>query len=142
MLKKTIAYTDYDGTQRKEDFYFNLTKAELMEMELSTSGGMEQMIQKIISSRDSAKIVSIFKDILLRSYGEKSLDGKRFVKSKELSEAFSQTEAYSDLFMELATNADAAAEFIRGIIPPEAAKEINNAVPVVPIANTEKAPQE
>lgn len=117
MLKKTITYTDYNGVERKEDFYFNLTKAELMEMEMSTTGGLAEMIQKVVDSKDAPAIIRIFKDLVLKAYGEKSEDGKRFVKSKELSDAFSQTEAYSELFMELATNADAASNFINGIVP-------------------------
>ena len=119
MLKKTVTYTDYNGTERKEDFYFNLSKAEVMEMEMSTSGGLAQMINKIIETQDSPAIIKIFKDLILKAYGEKSPDGKRFIKSPELSEAFAQTEAYSNLFMELATDADAAAKFVNGITPVE-----------------------
>jgi hypothetical protein len=117
MLKKTMTYTDYDGNQRTEDFYFNLNKAELTEMELSHDGGLVKVIEKIIAAKESKAIVEIFKDLILRAYGEKSLDGKRFVKTNELRDAFSQTEAYSDLFMELATNAEAAAAFVNGITP-------------------------
>ena len=117
MLKKTINYTDYNGMERKEDFYFNLNKAEVAEMELSTEGGLAEMIQKIVSSKDTPSIVKIFKDLILKAYGEKTPDGKRFVKSKELSDAFAQTEAYSELFMELGTDAEAAAAFVNGIMP-------------------------
>lgn len=117
MLKKTITYTDYNGVERKEDFHFNLTKAELMEMEMGTSGGMAEMLQKIVDAQDAPAIIKIFKELVLKAYGEKSPDGKRFIKSDELRTAFSQTEAYSQLFMELATNADAAAAFVNGIIP-------------------------
>lgn len=124
MLKKTITYTDYNGTERTEDFYFNLSKAEAMEMEMGTMGGMTETINRIIAAQDSPSIIKIFKDFILKAYGEKSLDGKRFIKSKEISEAFSQTEAYSQLFMELATNADAAAAFINGVVPKEIAKEV------------------
>ena len=117
MLKKTIKYEDFDGNERSEDFYFNLTKAELMEMELSTEGGLEKRIQSIINAQDIPKIVAIFKDLILRSYGEKSLDGKRFIKNDEIRDAFAQTEAYSELFMELATDEKAASEFVKGIVP-------------------------
>lgn len=117
MLKKTITYVDYDGNTRTEDFFFNLSKAELTEMELSTTGGLEAMLNRIIAARDGARIIALFKDLILRSYGEKSLDGKRFIKSKELSDAFSQTEAYVELFMELSTDADKASEFVKGILP-------------------------
>ena len=117
MLKKTITYTDFNGMERKEDFHFNLTKAEIMEMEMTTVGGFAEMIQKVVDAQDTPSIVKIFKDIILKAYGEKSPDGKRFIKSEELSNAFAQTEAYSVLFMELATNADEAAKFINGIVP-------------------------
>lgn len=117
MYKRTIKYIDYDGNERTEDFYFNLSKAELMEMEMSIDGGMKAMLEKIISAQDTKKIIEMFKNILLKSYGEKSDDGKRFIKSPELSKAFTETEAYSILFMELAHDAGKAAEFINGIIP-------------------------
>jgi hypothetical protein len=117
MLKKTIPYQDFDGNQRSEDFYFNLTKAEVAEMEMSTNGGLSKMLEKIIAEQDSKRLVDTFKDLILRSYGEKSPDGKRFVKTQELRDAFSQTEAYSELFMELATNAEMSAAFVNGIIP-------------------------
>jgi len=117
MLKKTVTYVDYNGVERTEDFYFNLSKAEVTEMELSVRGGLSAMLEELVKSGDNARIVEIFKDLVLRSYGEKSADGKRFVKSKELSEAFSQTEAYSEIFMELALDEKAAAAFVNGILP-------------------------
>lgn len=117
MLKKTITYTDYNGSERTEDFYFNLTKAEVMEMEMSTSGGLTKMINRIVAAQDAPAIISIFKKLVLKAYGVKSPDGKRFIKSEELSTEFSQTEAYSQLFMELATNADEASKFVNGIVP-------------------------
>ncbi len=117
MLKKNIKYTDYNGEERSEDFYFNLSKAEVMEMELGTVGGMADKLKSIIASKDSGIMFETFKDIILKSYGEKTPDGKRFIKSKELSDAFSQTEAYSELFMELATDAESAANFMNAVIP-------------------------
>lgn len=117
MLKKTITYVDYNGAERTEDFYFNLSKAEVMEMEMSTSGGLAEMIKKIVAAQDAPAIIKIFKELILKAYGEKSPDGKRFIKSEEIATSFSQTEAYSQLFMELATNADEAAKFVNGIIP-------------------------
>ena len=123
MLKKTITYHDYNGVEYTQDFYFNLSKAEIMEMELGTTGGLAEMIQKIVAAQDAPSIIKVFKDLILKSYGEKSDDGKRFIKSDEISTAFSQTEAYSELFMELATNAEAAAAFVNGIVPAEMAKE-------------------
>ena len=119
MLKKTMTFTDYNGNERTEDFYFNLSKAELSEMELSTTGGLGQMIQDVVSAQDTPRIISIFKDLILKSYGVKSADGRRFIKSKELSMEFAQTEAYSDLFMLLATDEAAATEFVNGIVPKE-----------------------
>ena len=127
MLKKTIKYVDYNGVERTEDFWFNLSKAEIMEMELSTTGGLAELIQKIVKEQDAPAIIKIFKDLVLKAYGEMSPDGKRFIKSDEIALAFSQTEAYSNLFMELATDADAAAKFVNGIIPADAAKAQNNA---------------
>lgn len=126
MLKKTIAYTDYNGVERKEDFYFNLNKAEITKMELSHAGGLSEMIKRVVNTGDNAQIVKIFQDLILMAYGEKSDDGKRFVKSKEIADAFSQTEAYSELFMELAFDADKAAEFVNGIIPADVAKQLQN----------------
>lgn len=117
MLKKTITYTDYNGNERTEDFYFNLTKAEVMEMEMSTAGGLETYVKRIIDAQDAPAIIKVFKELILKAYGEKSLDGKRFEKSEEISNAFAQTEAYSKLFMELAINADAASKFVNGIMP-------------------------
>lgn len=123
MLKKTITYVDYNGNERKEDFHFNLTKAELMEMEMSTTGGLAEMIKRVVDAQDAPAIIKIFKDLVLKAYGVKSPDGKRFIKSKELTDEFAQTEAYSELFMELATNADAAAAFINGIVPANLPKQ-------------------
>lgn len=123
MLKKKITYTDYNGQERTEDFYFNLSKAEIMEMELGTTGGFAEMLQRIVAAQDGPTIVKIFKDLVLKAYGEKTPDGKRFVKSEELSNAFAQTEAYSNLFMELATDSKAAADFVNGIIPADLAAE-------------------
>lgn len=117
MLKKTITYTDYNEISHTETYYFNLSKAECMEMEMSTSGGLTEMINKIIETQDVPAIIKIFKDLILKAYGVKSPDGKRFIKSEELSTAFAQTEAYSVLFMELATNAEEAAAFVNGIMP-------------------------
>lgn len=128
MLKKTIAYTDYNGVERKEDFYFNLSKAEILEMEMGTVGGLANMIRKIMAAQDTPTLVKLFKDLVLKAYGEKSDDGKRFMKTNDagvpLSRAFSETEAYSILYMELATDDKAAAEFVNGIIPSDLAKEL------------------
>lgn len=117
MLKKTIEYVDYNGNTQKEDFYFNLTKAELTELEVSVDGGLSAMMERIIKEEDHREIVKIFKDFILKAYGVKSEDGRRFIKTQELRDEFSQTEAYSVLFMELATDAEAAAAFINSFAP-------------------------
>jgi hypothetical protein len=117
MLKKTITYTDFNGVPQVEDFYFNLNEAELAEKNLSTKGGLVKHLQEIAASEDGATIVNKFKEIILWSYGIKSDDGKRFIKNDEVREAFTQTNAYSVLFMELATNTDKASEFINGLVP-------------------------
>ena len=123
MIKKTITYIDYNGVERTENFYFNLSKAEVMEMEMSTAGGMAESVQKIVDAKDAPAIIRVFKDLVLKAYGVKSDDGRRFIKSKELSEEFAQTEAYSQIFMELATDADAAAKFVNGIVPVDLAQK-------------------
>lgn len=126
MLKKEITYTDYNGQQRTESFYFNLSKAELAELQLTVEGGLQTYIQNIIDAKDGASMVKVFKDIILMSYGEKSLDGKRFIKSDEIRDGFAQTEAYSNLFMELITDDKAAAEFINGILPSDLQTELQS----------------
>lgn len=123
MIKKTIAYTDYNGVERKEDFYFNLTKAEVMELEMSTKGGLAEMIQRIVAAQDQPAIIKIFKDLIIKAYGVKSPDGKKFIKNQEVVDDFVQTEAFSELFMELATDADAAAKFVNGIVPANLAEQ-------------------
>lgn len=121
MLKKTITYNDYNGVERTEDFYFNLSKAELLEMEMGVSGGLAEMIKHITAAQDAPALIKLFKDIILKAYGEKSPDGKYFLKEdkegRPLADGFKQTEAYSQLYMELATDAEAASNFINGIVP-------------------------
>lgn len=126
MFKKVATYTDYNGVERTENFYFNLTQAEILEMELSTTGGLSAMIQGVIDAKDTPQLIKIFKELVLKSYGEKSADGRRFIKTPELTEAFSQTEAYSDIFMELATDEKAAAAFVQGITPKGLDKYVEN----------------
>ena len=133
MRKETITYVDYNGTERTEDYYFNLTKAEIMEMEMGTTGGLAEMINRIVAAQDAPAIIKIFKDLILKAYGEKSADGKRFIKSEELSTAFSQTGAYDQLFMKLATDSEAAANFVNGIVPP--AENNANIKQMIPPAN-------
>ena len=117
MVVEKIKYADFNGLEREEEFMFNLTEAEITEMELTTDGGLSDSIKKIIAAQDTPEIIKVFKMLLLKSYGEKSADGRRFVKSEKLSEEFSQTNAYSQLFMKLATDDKAAVAFINGIMP-------------------------
>lgn len=133
MLKKTITYTDYNGNSRTEDFYFNLSKAEIAGMELSATGGLEKTLTNMVENQDGKQIMETIRDLILNSYGEKSVDGRRFVKSKEMSEAFAQTEAYSELFMELVLDADKSAAFVKGIIPSVTVSEMKTA-DVIPIS--------
>ena len=139
MLKKTIKYTNFLGNEVEDTLFFNLSQDELMEMELSKEGGLSATIQRIVDAQDTPKIIAMFKDILLKSYGEVSEDGKRFIKSDQLREEFQQSKAYSELFMELATDADAATKFIEGVIDvdqndPRLAlvKKQNNPIPAPP----------
>ena len=124
MLKKTISYEDYNGTPRKEDFYFNLSKAEIATIEANSPGGFEAMIECLIDEQDQAAIIKIIKDIILNSYGEKSVDGKRFVKTQELRDGFEQTAAFSELFIELCSDEDATSAFVNGIIPASLSKQL------------------
>lgn len=117
MFSKTITYTDFNDVERTETFYFNLSKSEIAEMQMTTEGGLGEKLQKIIDSKDQAEIFKMFKYLILKAYGEKSADGKRFVKSEALSEAFSQTAAFDEFFMELGTDSKAAQTFVNGIIP-------------------------
>lgn len=124
MYKKQITYTDFDGNERTETFYFNLSKSEVVTMEMSTPGGMRQKLLDIVESKDGKAIIDTFKEFISMSYGEKSPDGRRFIKSKELSDAFEQTGAYDQLFLELLTDADAGAEFVNGIFPKDVAEQV------------------
>jgi len=117
MLKKTIEFEDFNGDVVKRDFYFNLTKAEVVELEVSEGNGIVDLIERITKERNNYEIVRIFKKVILLAYGEKSADGLRFIKTKELNTAFEQTNAYSELFMELASDAGAAEAFVNGILP-------------------------
>lgn len=125
MLKKTVTYTDFDGNERTEELYFNLTKAELMELQMSEIGGLEKRLKGIIMAQNGVEIMKFFKDIFLNSYGVKSPDGRRFIKNDEVRTDFEQTEAYSQLFMELVTDADKMADFIKGVIPSDLANQVD-----------------
>jgi hypothetical protein len=124
VLKKCITYEDFNGEEVTEELYFNLSKAELVELELSRPGGMQEHLQKIVESEDGKAIITEFKELILMSYGQRSEDGKRFIKTPILREEFQSTEAYSQLFFELCTDAEKAAEFVNGIIPTGLADEV------------------
>ena len=126
MFGKKIKYTNYNGEERERTFWFHLSKAELLEMELTTNGGYENFINRIIETRDNKELVRIFKELIHKSYGVKSDDGEMFVKNEKVLNEFIQTEAYSELYIELATNADAAVEFINGIMPQALMAEVQN----------------
>lgn len=128
MIKETITYIDYNGIERTEDFYFHLTEAELMKMEIGTKGGYTEMVQRIVKAQDQPAIIAVFEELIHHSYGVKTLDGRGFVKRAADLEAFISTEAYSKLFMKLATDDVAAAKFINGVVPENLAK---NAQPVM-----------
>lgn len=117
MIKWPITYTDYNGETHKEEFYFNLNKAEVMEMNLNANGAYGEYLQRIVEQRDGRKIAMEFKNLILKSYGEKSSDGRRFIKSEEMSRDFEQSEAFSELYMQLASDPDSATKFMEGVLP-------------------------
>ena len=117
MYEKVITFVDYNDEERTEKFYFNFSRAETLEYELGVNGGLSKQLELVVATRDQPKIIAFFKDFVLKAYGEKSDDGRRFVKTPEITLGFSQTEAYSNLFLELSTNAESAAAFVNGVIP-------------------------
>lgn len=117
MYVKEITYPDFDGNMRTEKFCFHMMQSEVVEMQASRDGGFDKFLEKIINTQDQNELIKLFKKLILMSYGERSEDGRGFRKSPELAEAFSQTEAFSQLFMELAQNADEAQKFIEGVFP-------------------------
>lgn len=118
MLKKTMTFENFEGQTVTQTFRFHLTEAEVTAWELSEgTGGLVKLMQRVVESQEGAEIIRIFREVILRSYGELSDDGNRFIKSPERTEAFAQTQAFSDLFMELASNTDAMTAFINGILP-------------------------
>lgn len=132
MLVQRIDYVDFDGNKRSEDHHFNFTEAEIQEMNLKTPGGLKARLEKIVQEMDQERLVSYFKSLILDSYGVKSDDGRRFIKSKELSEAFSQTGAYNKLFMQLTTDTNAAIKFVKGIIPDVPEPKVETKEPALP----------
>lgn len=132
MLVQRIDYVDFDGNKRSEDHHFNFTEAEIQEMNLKTPGGLKARLEKIVQEMNQERLVSYFKSLILDSYGVKSDDGRRFIKSKELSEAFSQTGAYNKLFMQLTTDTNAAIKFVKGIIPDVPEPKVETKEPALP----------
>jgi len=132
VLKKTITYENFDGETVSEDFFFHLSKAELVELEMSHKDGLSATLERIIAAEDNPGIIKEFKNIILTSYGKRSDDGRRFIKNQELRDEFVSTEAYSALFMELVTNTDAAIEFVNGIIPQGMSEEAAKAAGIDP----------
>lgn len=133
MLKKTITYTDFNGKERTEDHYFNLNEAEIIEWEMSHKGGLTEMIKRIVAAEDAPELSKLFKELIRKSHGVKSDDGRRIIKNDETWEDFSQTNAYSALYMELVTNDKAASDFVNGIIPADLAKKVaENPNPAIP----------
>lgn len=124
MFTKTITYTDFNGLERKENFYFHFSEDEIVEMELANEGGFSDFLKRIIDAKDQSMLIKEFKKFVLKAYGEKSADGRRFVKSDEISKAFSETPAYTKLYMELAFNSESASKFVNALIPPEVIKGI------------------
>jgi len=140
MLKKTFKFVDYNGNPRTEDHYFNLTQAEVTELELSVDGGLTAMINRVVQAQNGRQIIDTMKDIILKSYGVKSPDGRRFIKNQEVRDAFVQTEAYSQFFMDLATNAQAASDFVAGIIPAKTDEEPSAETPALPDSSDTLSP--
>lgn len=131
MFKITKTYTDFNGNERKEDFYFHLTEAEVMKMQLGTTGGLAETIERLISLQDGPAILEVFEDLVMKAYGVKSADGREFIKNQALRDSFAQTQAYSDIYVELATDADKAAKFINGILPANLSKKVAEMAPSV-----------
>lgn len=130
MIKKTVTYTDFNGNERTEDFYFHLTEQELTEWELSVDGGLSGVLQRIINSLDNRKLIEIFKDLMIRSYGVKTPDGRGFIKNEQVLNEFTCTQAFSDIYMELATDDKAASEFVNGIMPASLVEKVNKEMKV------------
>ena len=129
MLAKKITYTNFNDEEVTETFYFNLSKAELIEMQFTTAGGLKERLESIVESKDRKLIMETFKDIIMRSYGEKSPDGKYLDKGENMSLAkrFVNTAAYDVLIMELFSDEKAAAKFFSAIIPKDLAAQAEEA---------------
>lgn len=135
MYKKTMTFTDFNGNERTETFWFNLTEAEVVEMENGVSGGLTNMLENIVAAQDRTAIIDTFKNLILKAYGVKTADGRGFDKSPEVVKAFADTQAYSDLFMELSLDSKAASEFFNGILPMVKGEKPKNSTEVVTVVN-------
>lgn len=135
MYKKTMTFTDFNGNERTETFWFNLTEAEVVEMENGVSGGLTNMLENIVAAQDRTAIIDTFKNLILKAYGVKTADGRGFDKSPEVVKAFADTQAYSDLFMELSLDSKAASEFFNGILPMAKSGKPKNSTEVVTVVN-------
>lgn len=131
MLKRTVTYQNYNGDEVTEDLYFNLTKAEIVDMELSTNGGLSTLLNRIVNTKNIPEAVKVIKEILTKSYGKKSDDGNRFIKNQQLIDDFVASPAYTKLYMELVFDAEAGAKFITGIVPPDMVNELQKEIGTV-----------
>lgn len=127
MLKQDVTYEDFNGETVTDTLYFNLTATELTKLEAEYEGGLEKVLEEIIKSNDIRRIIAEFQKIILLSYGERSDDGKRFIKSDQIREEFAQTAAYDAFFMQMAADAELAANFVNGVIPKQLAAEVKKA---------------
>lgn len=123
MYKKRIKYTDFNDAVREEDFYFNISKSEIVKMEISEDGGLQERLERVIQAKKGREIMEVFENLILSSYGVRSLDGKSFSKSPEVIQAFKDTAAYDVFFMELVTDAEAAAIFVNAVFPADLVAE-------------------
>lgn len=134
MLKKTITYTDYNGKEQTEDCYFHLNRVELMDIALDLpddivdSSADGEVRAHLIDKLGNKGMFEFIKTVVTKSYGVKSTDGRRFIKSAELSDEFTQTPMFDKIMTEFATDDKAAANFIKAVIPGDAAKEVSNIV--------------
>lgn len=142
MIKHTSTYIDYNGTERTEDFYFNLSKNEILQWEWGVEGGLTTILDRIVKAQDGPQIIEYFKELVLKAYGEKSDDGRRFIKSDELSTAFSQTPAFDELYIKLFTDSDYAAEFVKGILPDDFGEDLEEELKKLERSNKEAGSQE
>lgn len=129
MHKITETYTDFDGNTRTEDFYFNFTEAEITKMQFGTEGGLSAMINRIVAAQDTPRLIEIFEDLIKKAYGVKSPDGRRFIKNDEITKEFTETNAYSQIYMRLATDADAATKFVNDVVPKKKEEATDKVIP-------------